>query len=596
MERARDAHHERRTLLDPMKMLWISLLTSVVHALPLVANAQVDGGSLDASARAATVDRAAEVLRRGTLHVPPIRLAPPFCTVAGRMLILGSPQHARAAWWVPDDSRRPVSRIESWPTAVRVVAQSNRREEQGLLLVESIASFGRAGGSRFVVPLASARPISSTYLSLSETYLVGLTDLSLDRPTDVPRALWSTNGPLVGAARTCRNIARLQARVPVTVVALRSSEPLERVPVTFEPAEYNALLRQAYCDARAPMAFEGALNESNVQQVDHPTIAAVVLSGEGPFTVSPERSTIVGWIAKGPVLVQSTPSPPRVVAPLRAPSARTQLWMRESTLGVARSLGEAPLLATASPMTISVVVADDSVHVLLSDGVAVRDNVLREWGAESQLTQVRFADFDGDGVTDVLLHGRGIASGRPTPAGAIVYLVREPGVGLHGDLERDYATQSLLVTDDADEALRRAMAYPPTTFDPAAALRFVDSAPMRAFNAAVWRATMRSVTPPSARAALAAIRARMSPTARLFFTIASPTCWTAPEPVEERDADEYETLARTLSNASSRSFVCQPRRGVCMLPGQDRPKVVLTFVPSPQGPLIDRIVLTDAAG
>ncbi|MBL8682182.1 MAG: hypothetical protein JNK05_23650 [Myxococcales bacterium] len=579
-----------------MKRLCLALVSLLVPTLPLVAHAQADAGSLDASARAAPVDRAAEVLRRGPLHVPPIRVARGYGHSAGRVLVLGSPQHARAAWWVPDELREPVTRLQSWPTAVRVVAQPDRREDQELLLVESIASFGRAGGSRFVVPLLVERPISSTYLPLFQTALVGRTDLVDGRESSVRQGLWETFGTMVGTSHTCRNIARHRTRVPVTVEALRTSEPLARVPLTFEPAEYNALLRQAYCESRASMVPDGLRNEANVVQVDHPTIAAVVLSGEGPFTVSAERSTIVGWIAKGPALVQSSPSAPRIVAPLRAPSARTQLWMRESTLGAARTLGEAPLLATASPMTISVVVADDAVHVLLSDGVAVRDNVLYERGAASTATHARFADVDGDGLTDVLVHGRSLIGGRPTPTGSILYFVREPGVRMYGDLERDYATQSLLVTDDPDDAVRRAMAYSPTTIDPSEALRFVDSRPIRAFAAAVDRASMRySPNPPNARAALAAIRARMSPTAQLFYSCASPTYWTAPQRVDEPDADEYDTLARTLSNARSRDFLCQPRRAACVLPAGDRPSVVLTFVPSPRGPLIDRIVLTDTA-
>lgn len=590
MDRAPYAHHERRTLLDRMKRLCLALVSLLVPTLPRVAHAQADAGSHDASARAAPVDRAAEVLRRGPLHVPPIRVAGGYGRSSGRLLVLGSPQHARAAWWVSDDLREEVSPIASWPSAVRVV---DGERSSIFLTVESIESFGRPAAQRFVIPILPTSPMRGTYLDIYDTTTVGATSASAI-PRD--RALWESGGILCGTARACRNIARHRARRPVTFEALELSEPLRRRSMTLAPAEYNALIQRAYCESAPFFHLRDEPLDEHIVPVEHQTIAAAVLRCEEHAVGMGDTAQIVGWIAKGSPLVQATPTPPRVVAPLRAATARTQLWMRENSIGTTRFLGEAPLVAGSASTTISVVVAGQSVHVLLSDGVAVRDNVLYEWGAASTATHARFADVDGDGLTDVLLHGRSLIGGRPTPTGSILYFVREPGVRLRGDLERDYATQSLLVTDAPDEALRRAMAYSPATIDPSDALRFVDSRPIRAFAAAAERASMRySPNPPSARAALAAIRARMSPTAQLFYSCASPTYWTAPQRVDEPDADEYDTLARALSNARSRDFLCQPRRAACVLPAGDRPSVVLTFVPSPRGPLIDRIVLTDTA-
>ncbi len=527
--------------------------------------------------------RLAAVLQRGPLHRPPIRVQADSPEGAGNIVILGSAAHARAAWWVPDNERQAVAPIAHWPSAVRVV-----EHRRSTFLVESLPSFGRSGGRRFIVPSVFGEALPGSYASIDATSTVDVTRFD-EEAERAARPLWYAGGMLCGTEVRCRNIARERARRPVSFDALVLGEPLERRSMTLTAAEWNALIESVYC-GRAAMPVSSSASDDRVVPVQHEQLAAAVLSCASAQGVD-GHARIVGWIAKAaPIAVASaSPSSPRVVQGLRAASPRVRLWMNENVSAVAAWLGEAPL-SSAPGVTIAVVVAGDRAYSLLSDATAVRATVLSAWRDSVLPSHVRFADFDGDGLTDLLLFGR-VTFGQRSNTGAAVYLSREPGAGIFGDFERDYGAQVSLATDDPDEALRRALAYRPTEFDPAAALRFLDAPAVRAYRAAVERESRagmgRAVNP--ARA-VAAIRARLAPGARLEDGDATPSLWSTPV-VNTRSVDEWLEDFLTRSESLRANYVvCRPRRGYCASFGSDAAEFVFTFANDPQrGALLSSI-------
>ncbi len=395
--------------------------------------------------------------------------------------MLGSPTQARAAWWVPDEERREVQPLAAWPLAARVV--ENR--EDGFL-VESLPSFGRSGGRQFVIPSVFATRLGATYLSVDDTWSVGETNFDMARSI-AARPLWESAGILCGTERRCARINRERTRRPVSFEALVAGEPLERRAMTLAPAEYNALIERVYC-SHMPIPPSTEPSDERVVPIEDARFAAAVLTCASAYGEDGD-ARIVGWIAKGAPIVTATPSAPHVVAALPEASPRVRLWMRENVVAPARWLGEAPL-ASSPGVTVSVVVAGERVFALIADANAVRASRLSDWHGGTLPWQVRFADFDGDGLTDVLLHGR-LTRGPRSYVGGVVYLAREPGAGLFGDFERDYGTQPLLGTDSPDEAVQRALAYQPAEFDRRTALAFLDSAPLRALRAAAERKRLR---------------------------------------------------------------------------------------------------------
>jgi hypothetical protein len=505
---------------------------------------------------------------------------------AGSLVVLGSPTHARGAWWIPDEERREVQPLASWPLAARVV--ENRQDG---FVVESLPSFGRSGGRRFVVPSVFATPLGATYLSDIYTSSVGETTLAPARST-AARPLWNSAGVLCGTERRCARINRERTRRPVSFEALVAGEPLERRAMTLAPAEYNALIERVYC-SHMPIPPSTNPSDQRVVPIEDARFAAAVLTcasahGEDGY------AQIVGWIAKGAPIVTATPSPPRVVAAMREASQRVRLWMRENVVAPARGLGEAPL-ASSPGVTVSVVVAGEEVFALMADATAVRATVLSDWHDGTLPTQVRFADFDGDGLTDVLLHGR-LTRGPHSYAGGVVYLAREPGAGLFGDFERDYGTQPLLGTDSPDEAVQRALAYRPVEFDRRTALAFLDSAALRALRASADRESRRGFGRAlNYRPAIAAIRARRAVGARLVDTSATDALWTTPT-VNTTSVDEWiEDFLTRNEQIRPAYFVCRPSRGYCVSLENRRPEVVFNFAVEPQrGPVLSSITMVDS--
>ncbi|HZU85587.1 MAG TPA: VCBS repeat-containing protein [Polyangiaceae bacterium] len=405
----------------------------------------------------------ADVLRdRGQPHAQPLALPPDERGRSRWLAFVGPPDVALGAWHVSlgAEGGAELAPVEHWPTGVRVVGGV---VEAGVayVLLESVGVLDQPAGLRaaWIDSLTAPSPFESAPMALSDVRSAG------ELAERVKRA------PLEGDA-------------PGLLAALRAASA--------SPSALGASVGAEGADVQ--IAWQGLFTQ-RMGHLDADTAAASPLAGavlnvlrEAASTQACGADACEAWTDAGRAVVRfarldgrwlvrsvtqdaptarasAAPSPARQVT--ASPEAsETEALLRARARRVERALGQAPL--TASGGTIGVAHTDltaDAPVVVVREGAAVRVFELDAGGARAEGGEARweaaFADVDGDGRTDVVVHMSAPGSGGGLPvAWTQAFLAPPPSVQatrLEPDLASALATMD---APDAAAASRAAVAVP----------------------------------------------------------------------------------------------------------------------------------------
>ena len=381
---------------------------------------------------------AAALAGHGRLHAPPIPLEQPSTFAA----VLGTPACAAVVWTVKLGSPPAAAPLQLLPVGVRVV--DHLVEGKTLyLVVESVAVLGQPAGLRAVIPVVlapgladviwypgSALPRATTSQILSLAGVANAGDLAARLAAPPPPAV---DGPAFAtAAAAAPGVASMAAPSGVDVYTEWQSTFLEKTG-HLDPAAFAAL------------ADRTGLSQQNFESCD------------GPVCGTSSPRLVVGKADGRRIVTALLADPPPTFTPI-APAAVAETGAARAAATAA--LGELyesdpPAVDAAAPFdaeggAIGVYEDGGSTVAVMTDGGWIDLSHLSSYDASAGASpdasvdasaasapagaDVRFADFDGDGRTDVLF-----LSPAPTKGALAFRSPRLPGDGLGEDQPAEHA-------------------------------------------------------------------------------------------------------------------------------------------------------------
>ena len=394
---------------------------------------------------------------RGPFHVTPMAFGESADTISAWLVFLGSPEVARAAWWVELDGKQsPVAtRLEPWPAGARVLGSAAADDGRRFLFLESAAVLDQPAGILSglwiwgKMPPEPDAPRFAGARSVAELE-ARVRGPALRQPTseEIDAVLATARGSLTALAAHVSHdgvdIFHVWQHTFPEAVAHLDATGLAKAPAAPRLLE---ILGRAHLDGCLFPRCPGVGFEPKRARVGHP-------SGLRRHThaaardARAARSPRVGHAAGG-----DAPSPPRAGGPGRrnprgGPLARNRARIK-GTVTVALVDGDDdPALGGHLPLRRRL------------RGLLFADELGRD-------VDVRFADVDGDHRTDVLLRARpapaGAATGRP-PSAHVYLTPRTVALrwgGMQAKLGADMAS-ALYVREAAtiNEAVGRALQTP----------------------------------------------------------------------------------------------------------------------------------------
>ena len=380
-------------------------------------------------------------------HVPPIYVG------KGSWLVFVGPKEAVHAVWTVSAESKTASVITDFPIAVRVLGAAHQGEITHILL-ESVAALDQPPGLHAVV-----RAPDSTYFGLEDVEL-DLSDVAdlkalearvaaLPPPSEEAAQVGiDTDAPInahvvashlaqggVELYRMWQSTFARPLSVKVDAASLGSAPNGEQVVETVRAAAMGTC-GPSFCPAHGDM---GAPPKGGLSLDKAGKIARVYLH-ELPGTVP-------------------NPQPKKVAS--SGDGAGTRAAMQERLHDMPFDLlGEAPLAASGGTVGVTMT-KDNEWTVVFADGPAVSTvTYAGQFGEKQSDVELRFADLDGDGRTDVVLRSKTAASavdgtpGRPHVRAAMAprTVNAEPD-----DYSRELA---MLGATSIDDAVKIAMAVP----------------------------------------------------------------------------------------------------------------------------------------
>ncbi len=342
----------------------------------------------------------AELAKRGTIgkvfYIAPNETGP------ARWLVLVGDESAPAlsAWLVTPSATgaaTPIGEVSGWPRAVAVVdavvakvpgAIAGSAKPHLLLVAESlpVGATEQPAGLRTILPLALDAPAFVSTIETSRTSLTAFAGVA-NVAEVTPR--------LQAAGAAWRETTSTPPTDEQVLALLRKAQKSDAVLAKLVPTTGIALFETWQDTFARPAGTLAKLDRSPATQTVRDALAAATgcLGTEcGALVLGAEKDhVVIRAVLAAHVRARGT-------APRRAVTARAA---GTQTLATARGLGfagklrsEAPL-ADSGPATVGVV----------DDTIVVRDGAYAlATPASSEGGDVRFGDFDGDGLTDVLLY------------------------------------------------------------------------------------------------------------------------------------------------------------------------------------------------
>jgi hypothetical protein len=441
---------------------------------------------------------AAAMKGRGDPHAPPLAL-PRDARGRDRWLaFVGTPDVAVGAWRVTlePDGEGQVEAVERWPDGVRVLGG---RVEGGAayVLLETLGVLDQPAGLRGAWIDAGTRPSAFDASPLALSDVRDLADLALRVAR--PPAAGTSERTAVALLSTLRAasaspvmLGRAVAAEGADVGVVWQSTFVQRLGrLDGASPTPSPLADRALAIVRAALTTQACGADSCEAWTD--AGRAVVR-----FTVEGGRWVVRALLEDAPPARAPVVVAPRLV-PASADATATESALRARAREVAQVLGEAPL--TAGGGTIGVGLTDmtpDAPVIALREGVSTRVFPLDAGSVRAEAVEARwdvaFADTDGDGRTDVVVHMTGKRPDASPLAWTQVFLAPPASVEATS-VEADLATS--LATMDAGDAAGAARAA--TSLPPGGVSR--DDA-CRVLAAASTPAGFRRVAAPGARVLL----------------------------------------------------------------------------------------------
>jgi hypothetical protein len=435
---------------------------------------------------------------RGDPHAQPIPLPRDARGRERWLAFVGTDDVAMGAWRVTLEpgGDAEVEPVERWPTGVRVLG--GRVEGSAVyVLLESVGVLDQPAGLRgaWIDSGTGASAFDASPLALSEVH--DLTELA--GRVAHPPATGSSERTAVALLSTLRAasastfvLGRALAAEGAEVGRVWQStfvQPLGRLDA--EGTSPSPLADRALTIVRAAVTTQACGADSCEAWTDagRAVVRFAVQGGRWVVRAILEDAPL----ARGPV----------VVAPRRVPAspdaAATGSLLRARARQVVQLLGEAPLTAGGGTIGAGLTDLTPDVPVLaLREGGAARVFLLDAGAVRAEAAEARwevaFADADGDGRTDVVVHMTGKRSDASPLAWTQVFLAPPASVQATS-VEADLATS--LATMDAGDAAAAAQAA--TSLPPGGVSR--DEA-CRLLTAASTPAGFRRVAAPGARVLL----------------------------------------------------------------------------------------------
>jgi hypothetical protein len=425
-----------------------------------VATAPIDAGELDAAAP----DAFAAVRARGTLHGEPIKL-PAIGKFPDRwLLFIGSPDVARAAWvFTPGvDQLAPV---DGWPVGVKVVG-GVVRDSVAYLLLETTKLYDQPAGLRTVWFDGFGTP--SPFTALTQRAFDGVRDLDeLTRrlAAGPPGSKRAPDGALVATLRTA---SKSEAGL-ASVLAPDGADVIDVWQETFRQTVEQLDPQRVSASPRAAKLVD--FMREAIKDDDCDSVVCETTTSNGHATISFVEDGARWKIREIAIDVAAPPPPPATAPHVVDPSTTTDASaraLREHVSNVKTILGEAPLGTTG---TIGVALTDYEAKgpaIVLADGDYSRVFPLGSMGliasaAPDASFEVRFADLDGDGRTDVVIRGSGTTSDGSSVDLSEAFLAPVASVEIDEDgLSADHGSElALLGSVTVDSALQAALAVAP---------------------------------------------------------------------------------------------------------------------------------------
>jgi hypothetical protein len=414
---------------------------------------------------AATADPFASVRARGALHGDPIKL-PAAGKFPDRWLVfVGSSDVARAGWlFTPGvDQLAPV---DGWPVGTKVIG-SVVRDSVAYLLLETVKMFDQPAGLRAVWFEGFGTP--SPFTALAQRAFDGVHDLDeLERRIEAgppPAKKSPPDGALVATLRAASKseagLASALASSGADVVDVWQ-EAFRQTVETLDPTKVSAsprasklvdFMRQAIKDDDC----DGVVCETTTAN-GHATIQFVEEGARWKI-----REIAIDVVPPPPTLAGA----PHAVDPSTATDA-TDHALREHVSTVKTILGEAPLGASG---TIGVALTDYEAKgpaIVIADGDYSRVFPLGSMdlvasAAPDASFEVRFADLDADGRTDVVIRGSGATADGTSVELSEAFLAPVASVEIDEDgLAADHGSElALLGAMTVDSALQAALGVAP---------------------------------------------------------------------------------------------------------------------------------------
>jgi hypothetical protein len=436
---------------------------------PATPASDTSGGMQVAStASGASADPMAAVKARGALHGEPILIPASGGRPQRWLLFLGSADVARAAWVVtPGAAVRDMVPVEDWPEGVKVVAHEMRGQIV-YVLVETLQTLDQPAGIRSVWQIDANYGTAGT---LDDDWRF----VNVKSDDDLKARLAA---PPPGAAIRHEDMVATLNAAGLSLAAVAKAFP--ESGADYYMAWQGELVQQVeHLDAKTigksqrarrilnivAMAGSQERCESSIcwaQDDQGLTLGGVALVLDGGSVV------IQGIIEHQNVPPGVVGGAPGIVAASSGTSA-TEQALTEQVLEKPRAmLGEAPLTKQGGTIGVGVSPAADK-HLM----VVVRDGSFERIYHEKTMVagglvpkEVRFADVDGDGRTDVIARATGLWTAdhsNITYTRALLAPRSVQNMVLRADIAAELAMQGMPTIDDAAKS---AIAVPTHGVDP----------------------------------------------------------------------------------------------------------------------------------
>lgn len=342
----------------------------------------------------------AELAKRGTLgkifYIAPNETGP-----ARWLVLVGDPSApALSAWLVTPSATgaaKSIGEVSGWPRAVSVVdavvakvpgAIAGSARPHLLLVAESlpVGAIEQPAGLRTILPLALDAPAFVSTIETSRTSLTAFAGVA--NVADVTRRLQAA-----GAA--WRETTSTPPTDEQMLALIRAAQKSDAALAKLVPTTGIALFETWQDTFARPTGTLAKLDRSPASQPLRDALAAATacLGTEcGALVLGAEKDHVVIRAVLVPHVRARGTAPRHAVT---ASAADTQTLATARGLGVAGTLRSAAPLGGSGPATIGVV--DDT--VVVRDGAYALATPTSAEGGD-----VRFGDFDGDGLTDVLIY------------------------------------------------------------------------------------------------------------------------------------------------------------------------------------------------